>query len=381
MTDTPLTRSEPRKYQYIDVMRGLAILMVVYTHTLPLGNSAAVLRAFAGFGQMGVQLFFVASALTLYLSMSSRGLSRREVTRFYVRRWFRIAPLYYVGIAFYYLIFKLNLYSVLPLGSGYSAKTILANLLLLHGLVKAGNNTIVPGGWSVGCEVLFYAVFPLIFALIKSKKSALFFIAGAMIINVLVQIVIAKMLHKPLYLENDSFSYFLIFNQMPVFGCGIVLYFLLREPAQVAQSKRNLLLALAAAALMVAFWYSDRFFGLAFAFVPLCAGVVFLFTGLYLSQLPLQSALWNAIAEIGRKSFSIYVFHFVFAWSFSILLGQWLIDDLGINANLAYFVSMIATLGLTYLVAIFTQRYIESVGISAGKRLLVARDRRRELTP
>ena len=64
------------KYAYIDVMRGLAIILVVITHTaqsvgLPKGSVFGLTQ----FCQFGVQMFFVASALTLSLSMSKRGAS------------------------------------------------------------------------------------------------------------------------------------------------------------------------------------------------------------------------------------------------------------------------------------------------------------------
>ena len=83
MTDTIVTRSEPQKYQYVDVMRGIAILLIIFTHT-GFPKSVAQGLKFFSFGQLGVQLFFVASALTLYLSMNSRGLSPQETVRFYI---------------------------------------------------------------------------------------------------------------------------------------------------------------------------------------------------------------------------------------------------------------------------------------------------------
>ena len=55
-------------------------------------------------GAEGVQLFFVMSALTLFLSLDSRRRTEaRPVANFFVRRFFRIAPFFYAGALFYYL--------------------------------------------------------------------------------------------------------------------------------------------------------------------------------------------------------------------------------------------------------------------------------------
>lgn len=62
-----------RKYDYIDAIRGLAIILVVMTHASqyvkPLSN---LLQRIMLEGARGVQLFYVASAVTLCMSWASR---------------------------------------------------------------------------------------------------------------------------------------------------------------------------------------------------------------------------------------------------------------------------------------------------------------------
>ena len=78
MTKTvePRVVESTRKYAYIDGLRGIAILMVVLFHQTPsvVWKSSAtrfdiLIQSATSLGQMGVQLFFVASALTLCLSL------------------------------------------------------------------------------------------------------------------------------------------------------------------------------------------------------------------------------------------------------------------------------------------------------------------------
>src|SRR5690348_13706360 len=89
------------KFDYIDAMRGIAILLVILVHSafdLAIKGPAGRIGAM---GQFGVQMFFVASALTLCLSWEARRDEPHPMKSFLIRRFFRIAPMYYFGIAFY----------------------------------------------------------------------------------------------------------------------------------------------------------------------------------------------------------------------------------------------------------------------------------------
>src|SRR6478609_2922831 len=86
-----------KRLDYIDALRGVAILAVVITHT---AQSFAPAIPYARAGQYGVQLFFVASSFTLLLSAQRHPLSYGP---FLVRRFFRIAPAYYVALCGYWI--------------------------------------------------------------------------------------------------------------------------------------------------------------------------------------------------------------------------------------------------------------------------------------
>ncbi|WP_091134607.1 acyltransferase family protein [Flavobacterium anhuiense] len=91
---------------YIDVIRGIAILMVVITHTAQQGlvKLPHLLSVFLSFGARGVQIFVIASAFTLFRSYKKRNkIEKSPVKNFFIRRFFRIAPIYYLGIIYYIL--------------------------------------------------------------------------------------------------------------------------------------------------------------------------------------------------------------------------------------------------------------------------------------
>jgi len=89
-----MTPAEVPKYDYIDALRGLAVLGVVSVHTTQLVRPASAgLQTLATAGGSGVQLFYLASALTLFLSLATRKSTERNSTlKFFIRRYFRIAP-------------------------------------------------------------------------------------------------------------------------------------------------------------------------------------------------------------------------------------------------------------------------------------------------
>ncbi len=362
-----------KKLEYIDILRGIAILLVVEAHSTRLiPNRGPFLNAISDLGTLGVQLFFVASALTLCLSMQGRELNRREITGFYLRRFFRIAPLYYVGIALYGGLS--SYYASAGLGELYNGdyifSNVLANVLLIHGIYAPANNNIVPGGWSIGCEVLFYALFPYLFSRIDNESKCRKFLFLAVALNLLFQSVFALILTKPLALENRPFLTYFFLNQLPVFAIGMRLYFSLQSDSRpsFALAKFAFCFALTALAFRL-----EPYLPLSYAWIPTLAALSFFYLAHFFAALnstpTLDHLLARTVAAVGRNSYSIYIFHFLFAWNLlgttSILLQ---IPALK-NPFVAWPVLLIFNLAGSYAVALVSGRLIEAPGIALGRRL------------
>src|SRR5262249_32688525 len=132
----------------------------------------AVDFVFPYFG-LGVQLFYTVSAFAL---MHSTRIYEREPTwarQFYIKRFFRIAPLYYVMI-------PLTIVHRLVRGEAGvpPASEIATNFLFVNNLWPDYVLGIPMAGWSVSVEVLFYLIFPLVFIYIRSIRAALILVAG-----------------------------------------------------------------------------------------------------------------------------------------------------------------------------------------------------------
>src|SRR3954449_11320868 len=90
--------------EYINSLRGWAILLVIGCHVggcFP--EMPYPIKKLTNFGWHGVQLFFIASALTLIMSWhrTDAAFCSKSI-KFLIRRYFRIAPMYYFGVILYY---------------------------------------------------------------------------------------------------------------------------------------------------------------------------------------------------------------------------------------------------------------------------------------
>lgn len=151
-------------------LRGIAAISVVLYH---LKHIAGIdLPAFFSFISRdfgySVHLFYIVSAFSLMYSTEDRVGKGDWVYEYFVKRFFRIAPLFYFMIAF-------ELCRQLTHGKISSSLTdIFLNVTFTFGFVPFSG--FVWGGWSVGVEMIFYVVFPVLLLLARDQKSTLIFL-------------------------------------------------------------------------------------------------------------------------------------------------------------------------------------------------------------
>lgn len=376
-----MTASGKEKLAFVDLLRGIAILMVLVVHTaIVVPGLDQFQMLLARYGQMGVQLFFVASAYTLAMSYGKSNRDADAIRAFYVRRYFRIAPMYYLGVAIY---FSLRVIKSLQETGGlddlhpYSPLNIAANLLFVHGMVPSANNNIVPGGWSIGTEMLFYLVFPPLFAAASwlrtrlGLRGVLLLLAVFVALNAIVQIRVAG--SWMVALPNNSFFYLNLVNQLPVFMFGLLAYFVTVDRVGIlAGRKASLVNGGAFLLLTVVGLLLWRFNGLNWTFVilPVVAGASFYFLLMFARTMSFRIRL---IERVGQLSYSIYVVHFLFAW----YLAPRVMNRLAIDGapGTRFLLSFALVLIAAFIVASLTERFVEARGIAVGGSL-IARLRR-----
>lgn len=365
---------EKQKFVSVDMMRGIAILMVMLGHTSQRVKGLVFLQDIFLYGQMGVQLFFVASAFTLCYSLDIRR-TNEPIQNFYIRRLFRIAPAYYVGFLIYFVIAVLL--EVLRVNnvwvSSYNIINVLSNVFFLHGLYPSANNSVVPGGWSVGTEMLFYLVFPLVYKIYKVlqakfKYTYLVMPVVALCLSVFIQYIAYTLTNKPIYFTNNGFIYYTILNQMPVFCIGISLYFA-HKNGYLKAIKLSTSFGLFLALSCISGYLMTKGISL-FVFVnsiaPFIAALSFVFLFIMLQN---YNAIRNRkLIRLGVLSYSCYLLHFIFTFYIVDFLSKKMTF---IQPDLALILFSIMTVTLTYLSAGLMHKYVELNGVKLGKHIIL----------
>lgn len=296
---------EPKKFDYIDSLRGVAITMVILYHVGQAGSALylfpASLSIIIDNGYLGVQLFFLVSAYTLTISHYSR-LNEVNATRnFFIRRFFRIAPLYYLAMLYYFIQNFLGFqyfYTGIPIDTVTKGE-LLANLFFVNSFHPIWINHLVPGGWSVTIEFMFYLMLPLILKFVKDINGAIVFLVGALLFATILRL---NHVLGHTFLSGHNYLNWFLPNQLPIFSLGIFAYFVLNRNAQL---KNSTLLYLSFITLL--FCYLS--FSVHFIFSVSCCLLL-----IVLSKQPLKLVVNKVSGYIGKISFSLYLTHFAFLY-------------------------------------------------------------------
>ena len=149
----------------IEALRGVAALTVVAHHSWSLSNMPRFpgFWVIEGFGLWGVNLFFMLSG---YLLADTFWRERRADLRVYaIRRFFRIAPAYYVNIALLFLFFA----STRLTFSDQGKKQILANATFTHYLFPGTSSSLNVNGalWTLTIEMMLYLFLPVMALMVR----------------------------------------------------------------------------------------------------------------------------------------------------------------------------------------------------------------------
>ena len=143
---------------------------------------------------------------------------RNPVGAFFVRRLFRIAPLFWLAIPFYLWLKGLAPRPSAPYGIHWPQ--IVSTIFFLHGWHPTSINSVVPGGWSIAVEMNFYLLLPLCFMYLNSLRRCMIAGAGAVFFSVAVSWLAGKWLMRSYtaYPADliQSFMYYWLPRQMPV---------------------------------------------------------------------------------------------------------------------------------------------------------------------
>lgn len=300
----------------LDALRGFAAVGILLLHTIALLKLHAwsELPTFFAYLSLAVPLFFAISAFSLCVGYFGKLNDRKDIFRFFKRRYLRIAPLFYFMMLIY-LIRRLYLGWGIP-----DAHEIIVNLLFIFSIIPGYHESMVAAGWSIGIEMAFYAVFPLCIHLSKNiRSSAIMFLmslAAALMISAGIRS----------FGLARTFDWMNPVSQAPFFMGGILMFHLYEWISLRARFWSRAITVTLLVAVPTAIWISSRVGILSTQFFgwPIdrhLVGILLLPLVLAFALYPFGAMVNRVTVFIGSISYGIYLIH------------PWVINVLGVRVK------------------------------------------------
>lgn len=365
---TPAPGAGVNHFLFVDALRGIAALYVVVFHmalvppfrpVLPPGLADEILV-----GGTGVTLFFVISAFTLSYSMRERAGEPHAILCFYVRRIFRIAPLFYA-----WLLLSICRDALLFHAGAPSLRLLGLNLFFAFNFFPPHHQGIVWASWTLGVEMMFYLIFPLIFLSMNSIPKACAFVGVAVLAafgfhQFLLTTPLSGQVREQYF--SMAFPY-----QIPVFALGL-LTFLLFERFIWRKPKSKIvgvILLTLSALLWLSLTLKQSPFGrllMLWRWYPYGLAYVLLACGLAI--FPVKALVNRLTVFYGKVSYSLYLNHPTVVFLLSPVYRR--IYWLPLGALPAFLLCYAVTLVVLTPISYMSYQLIERPGNRAGRWLI-----------
>ena len=265
------------------MIRGLAALLVCLFHFkenilsngfLKFDHSGAIASyvSIAGFGWLGVEMFFVVSGFIIPWAMIQSGYKLHNFFAFFAKRCLRIEPPYLASVLIVVILGYLSAKAPGYHGEPYHLET--ANILSHIGYLPEhlGYSWLQPVYWSLEAEFHYYILIGLLLPFMWRNRNLLYFILAA-------------------FLVSGFFIPLYVFSYMPFFVIGIS-----------ACANRTGLISTPAWFIILALSITTCFL----RHQPIGMPLTGLITGLLIQYVKLDHSVFNFL---GKISFSLYLLH------------------------------------------------------------------------
>ncbi|SCW62997.1 MULTISPECIES: acyltransferase [unclassified Pseudomonas] len=344
----------------IDYMRGLLALCVMFYHFMSWSIGTPDSSTTLGrLGVYAVSTFYIISGISLYLAYSDLKFSRQNLLTYVTKRFFRIAPLYWIAT----LLTGLYLYLATQ-NFTINWEKYISNLTLTFGYYHP-KNYIPVGGWSIGNEMVFYALFPFLVASAKHKWS---YLCASLALGSIYFYFSSHLLTPEQSLAQQWVTYINPFNQAFLFAIGVGIGMM--RKSHVSANNLYPMTALVFACIAFIYWPVDGnqiniVTGFNRAFFTFTCGIA-CWSVLNLN-IKSQKYTTPALKFIGDISYSVYLLHGAALFYTSEYLLPLFYSSPTPYEKLQFF--CIITLPLTITLSYFIYRLIEKPFINLGRHL------------
>ncbi|MBN1363943.1 MAG: acyltransferase [Syntrophaceae bacterium] len=355
---------------FLDALRGLAAVWVVLYHMVFIPKPNLVTPVWASswvrVGGMGVTLFFLFTGFSICYTMKAHQMEQRPFLSFYIRRFFRVAPLLYLLII---AIIIRNPYY-------HSSLEVAANFLFVFNLFPGWQTGIVWASWYIGALVFLYLLSPLVYQYFNNLRKAAIFILLSV-----VMFYAFKCLIKYIPFDYETYFQWSFIRHLPIFASGVLIYYILkRNPLHQFKYKKSTGLFLLGISLLL-------FIGLLLKKLPVLdqyhwQAIIFSIFIIGVAINPLNIIVNNYTVYLGKLSLSLYLCHpilivyltplyrYIYAWP--------------VPLSIQYLIIVCITLFLLIGISFLTYKIVEEPFVRMGKKCLDSikrRNRRSELNP
>ena len=306
----------------LDGLRGISILIVLWHHVdIQFGSAwPSWVGRFRDVGSIGVDMFFVISGflITLLLVRERQRTGRIALVGFYVRRFFRIVPVY---TFFVILVGTILIFTPFAL----TMRDWIHALTYTNSLAKL-NNWYVAHLWSLSVEEQFYFLWPVLFMLLP-RRWLLGMCVGYSLVAILLRIAI-----RPHLWDDRSLEYFSpVRGDAIAIGCGLALVATsrYRQRLHTGAAVAGAVLCVSAISLLFSFLFQVHqshsgvlYANFGYRFVNEWLTVAIVWAAIYHPQSIYGRLLnWRPLMVIGFLSYSLYLWQQVFLGPYQ---GMWM---------------------------------------------------------
>ena len=343
------------RIESLDYLRGvMALSVMIYHYSSWSGVELENGSMLSKLGVYAVSIFYILSGLSLSIVYRNKINSPIEIGQLFIRRIFRIAPLFWISV---FSALALNY-----LGSAlkdvpyqFDFLKIFLNITLLFGFIRPAAY-LSTGAWSIGNEMVFYAILPILF-LFSSRH---FWIFPAMLLtSIILGATFAIFWMDPAQSIVDQWGIYINpLNQIFLFMGGVAI-------GTYSRPARTIVGGSIAIAAFIVFWLypvnGDRI-QLVTGFGRFCLSLACLafVWATYITSIQFKGAIAKALSFLGESCYSIYLMHPLVAVPIVFFANR-----IGFKLESAYCLATAATLLTSWL----TFKYIEKPMMRVGRKI------------
>jgi exopolysaccharide production protein ExoZ len=342
------------RQQSLDWLRGLMALSILLFHLGQYDHLSGPQASGSVIGRLGiyaVSIFFIVSGLSIAIAHDKYFDSINDIFNFYIRRIFRIWPLLWA------VVFLVTLRSYL-FATPSDPGIILLNITTLFGFF-APTKYINMGAWSIGNEMVYYALTPLF---INSYRKSRF--AGNMfaVISIIIGIIFSFFIINPEQsIQDQWYIYINPFNNLFFYVSGIAIFYNFANlPVSL---KKNIIILGGAIAAFVIFPSGGNQITIVTGFnrIALSSIVILVVFCFYKFDHKLLYPVGFGLEQIGMATYGIYLLHPLVIETLPVFFRLYP----PVNDLLFCLAVIVVTMALAHL----SFKYFESPFVDFGKKL------------